>query len=200
MVTESTDDNVKQPECEAETDGAEEKKEAKPTAVHWFREVTAQSVDELMEEILCANEHSDGAGVKLYISSPGGDLGPALHFLHTMRHLVPGLQTFATYEVNSAGVLIFLAGKERFAFPRARFLFHEVMASVKIKGAKASDVREMADTLEDSQKMMAETVAEILGKTSEEIMELCRAEKHIGTDKALEIGLISEVLKLVPTP
>ena len=182
------------------SDDAGKKEDAKPSVVHWQHEVTAQSVDALMDEILCADEHSDGAGVKLYISSPGGDFGSAMHFLRTMRHAVPKLQTVATHEVSSAGIMIFLAGRERFAFPRVRFLFHEITASGKMKGAKESDVRETADDLATSQRIMAETVAEILGRSPEEIMALCKDGKPIGTDKALELGLIKEVLDHSKTP
>ena len=174
---------------------AEKSEQSKPAIIHWFRDVTTDSVDALIDEILVKNEENGGAGVKLYMSSPGGDLSAATHFLQIIRHLVPRLQTVATYDVSSAGTMIFLAGRERLAFPRARFLFHEVRDTGKFRGANEQYIRGVADDLAESQRIMVETVAEIIGKTPEEILAICKEDKPIGTDKALEIGLIQKVLK-----
>lgn len=179
---------------------AKKNEQLKPTVIHWFRDVTTDSVDALIDEILARNEENGGAGVKLYMSSAGGNLSAATHFLQIIRHLVPKLQTIATYDVSSAGTMIFLAGRERFAFPRARFLFHEVRDTGKFRSANEEYIRGVADDLAESQRIMVETVAEILGRKPEEIAAICKEDKSFGTDKALELGLIKEVLDPSKTP
>lgn len=66
------------------------------------------------------------------ISSPGGDVDVAIELFHFLRELDCEIRTVNTSYVNSAAVLIYLAGDIRVCYPGSTFYIHSI--SKRLKG------------------------------------------------------------------
>lgn len=86
--------------------------------------VTEASVNELIDDLL-RYARSGVPEVDLLIATPGGELTQAVTAFHILRAQPFKLVTWNVGEVASAGVVLFLAGEERYAAPHATFAFHE---------------------------------------------------------------------------
>jgi ATP-dependent protease ClpP protease subunit len=90
-----------------------------PIALQRLAAQTAAAVGDGVDEIV------------LTIASPGGALLPTLELYRLLLGLPVKLQTHAVGCVASAATILMLAGSERSAHPKAKFLFHEVSAQVR---------------------------------------------------------------------
>lgn len=87
------------------------------------------SLIELAKEIVRINNEEKGnkdpAPITLYIHSYGGDLRQAIFFCDLVESSHVPIITVATGAAMSAGLLIFLSGKRRYAFKHTKLLIHQ---------------------------------------------------------------------------
>ncbi len=87
------------------------------------------SLIELAKEIVRLNiedkDVEDPKPITLYIHSYGGDLRQAIFFCDLIESSHVPIITVATGAAMSAGLLIFLAGKRRYAFNHSQVLIHQ---------------------------------------------------------------------------
>lgn len=99
------------------------------------------SLIELAKEIVRINNEEkdieDPKPIILYIHSYGGDLRQAIFFCDLIESSHVPIITVATGAAMSAGLLIFLAGKRRYAFNHTKVLIHQG------SGASAGSYEEM---------------------------------------------------------
>ncbi len=63
--------------------------------------------------------------ITLQVTSAGGPTGTAMSFYDTMRYVLkPHLTTIGSGDVDSSGIIIFLAGDTRFVTPHTTLLLH----------------------------------------------------------------------------
>lgn len=79
-------------------------------------------------ELLCKEiyDNPDASKVNVYMSTPGGDVELAIEMYNFISSLDCHVTTINTSFVNSAGILIYLAGKERICMPASSFYVHSV--------------------------------------------------------------------------
>lgn len=77
-------------------------------------------------------EYPKAKSLIINISSPGGDVNVAIELFHFLRELDCKIQTINTSYVNSAAVLIYLAGDVRSCYPGSTFYIHSI--SKRLKG------------------------------------------------------------------
>lgn len=84
---------------------------------------------ELAKEIVRINnderDNDDPEPIKLFIHSYGGDLRQAIFFCDLIESSHVPVITVATGAAMSAGFLIFIAGKKRYAFKHTKLLVHQ---------------------------------------------------------------------------
>lgn len=104
------------------------------------------SLIELAKEIIRINiqekDNKNPEPIIIYIHSYGGDLEQAFLFCDLCKTSYVPIVTVATGAAMSAGLLIFLSGHRRYAFPHAQLLIHSGSAS--FSGT--------AEQIEDAQK------------------------------------------------
>lgn len=92
------------------------------------------SLIELAKEIIRVNNEEAQAKnpkpITLYIHSYGGDLRQAIFFCDLIESSKVPIITVATGAAMSAGLLIFLAGKRRYAFKHTKILIHQGSGTV----------------------------------------------------------------------
>lgn len=100
-------------------------------------------------EDLCA-QYPEAKTLLINISSPGGDVDVAIELFHFLRNLDCEIQTVNTSYVNSAAVLIYLAGDVRICHSGSTFYIHSI--SKRLKG-----VYDVQSLLREAKEISANT-------------------------------------------
>jgi len=134
--------------------------------------------------------------IHLMLSSPGGSVFHGLSAHNYLRGLGVPVTTYNFGSVDSIGVVIFCAGKERVCVPHARFLIHNV--SVQFNGQLTLDEKGLEEHRK-SVKIDAENIARVIADTS--TRNLTQVEKDmldrttLNPTQAKEYGLVTKVQK-----
>jgi len=108
----------------------------KETYVRFMAPVTTQTSDQLMK--LVDDKIRNGYGkIHLLISSPGGSVFHGISLYNYLFGIPLEVDTYNFGSVDSIGVVLFCAGKNRYSVPNARFLIHGV--SMNFQGAASFD-------------------------------------------------------------
>jgi len=139
---------------------------------------------------------------KLYLllSTPGGSVHDGISLYNFLKGLPIEICTYNFGSVDSIGVVVFCAGCHRYSVPNARFLLHPV--SMQVFGNQVFDeptMEERINALKADQSNIASVISATTKKNVSEIMELIHKRTTLDPDKAMGIGLITEVKQsLVP--
>lgn len=90
---------------------------------------TAKGFIGLLKEI-CV-QYPDTQNLTINISSPGGDVDVAIELFYFLRNLDCEIQTVNTSYVNSAAILLFLAGDVRICHSGSTFYIHSIHKRLK---------------------------------------------------------------------
>lgn len=136
--------------------------------------------------------------INLIITSPGGPTGVAMSFFDLMKNIYkPNLQTVGSGDVDSAGIILFLTGKNRLITPNTTLLLH--LAGRTFDGARRFSTADMESMLkEDSLKdyQYASVVAKATGKLPvEEVLILMAKNTVLTATEAVELGIAHQVLQ-----
>jgi ATP-dependent protease ClpP protease subunit len=147
---------------------------------------TLGTIKKLMEE------DPDGT-IRLVITSAGGRTGVALGFYDLVRDMLKApLETVGSGDVDSAGIILFMAGRKRFLTKNTTMLLH--LAGRTFDGSKRFSTAEMESMLrEDKLKdfQYASVVAENSGGrlSAENVLELMRNETVLTPPEAVRWGI-----------
>ncbi len=136
--------------------------------------------------------------VHLFVNSFGGATGIAMSFYDTVKTwLKPKLFTIGSGDVDSSGIIIFLAGEKRFLTPNTTLLLH--LGGRTFGSEKRFSTMDMENTLkEDKLKdfQYASVVSSAtLGKyTTEKILELMAQNTILTAEEAVNMGLAHKIL------
>src|SRR5205085_8826108 len=88
---------------------------------------------------LCTNN----VGIlKVLISSGGGDVDTAINIYSYLKNVPIEVETIGFGQIDSAAILIFLAGKRRYAVKDTRFFLHEISLNVQRQGVHLTAIEE----------------------------------------------------------
>ncbi len=136
--------------------------------------------------------------ISLIINSHGGATGIAMSFYDTVRSLLkPRLTTIGSGDVDSSGIIIFLAGEKRFLTRNTTLLFH--LAGRTFGTEKRFSTADLEDILkEDKLKdyQYACVVSDATGgrSTPEKVLEMMSKNTVLTAEEAVNLGLAHKVL------
>lgn len=146
---------------------------------------------------LCLQALQSGAtAIELHMSTEGGNMtaGFALYFF--LKSLPLPLTTFNVGSVESVGVVIFLAGHQRYACPRTRFLVHPLHwgfgALVAADHARVSEWRNCLDFDAERYASIFEEATQQAGVTDDIRTHLFGNARIYDTEQAVAAGIIHE--------
>jgi ATP-dependent protease ClpP protease subunit len=131
----------------------------------------------------------------MIISSHGGDLNAAFAFYDFVRLSKLNLVTIATGDVQSFAVMLFLAGKERYASRNASFLIHDP-TMISEEGVKFSlrDMPQVNKQIEELHERFLEIMSKETGLSKEKVDEMARLEMPISPKRAVELGIAHHII------
>lgn len=157
---------------------------------------TCERVIEEIRELL----HEDASqNINLLVTCAGGPSGTAMGFYDTVRSVLkPKLTTIGSGDVDSSGVIIFLAGDTRYVTKNTTLLFH--MAGGSFEGSKRYTASEIDAILREYRLkdfQYASIVAERSNGrlTSEQVLSMMEKNTILTPPELVSYGLADVILK-----
>ena len=166
----------------------------KNLVIKFFAGVNQQSAMALMSAI----DEAVNSGIEnltLLISTPGGSVFHGLSIYNYLKGLpLKSLRTHNFGSVDSIGVVIYCAGKERTSSPQARFLIHGVTWSWN--QPVTLEEPQMEETLK-SLRIDMENISKVIGantgKKKEEVFQAMIDRTTLNPEQAKEWGLVQDI-------
>lgn len=158
-------------------------------------EVDAESMDILLKNLMALNEQDPESEITLYINSPGGNVMDGLGVFDYLKDMEAPLRTVCCGTCASMGAILFLAGKRREIYPHGRIMIHDPSyGTADIGGKKPHEIQKQVDSLMETREMLATIIADVTGKTLEEIYEVTKEDTFYNASKAVEFGLATGII------
>jgi ATP-dependent Clp protease protease subunit len=159
-------------------------------------QVDDASADDIIAQLLVLESLDPDRDILMYINSPGGSFTAMTAIYDTMQFVRPDIQTFVIGQAASAAAVLLGAGApgKRFALPNARILIHQPALSGGDYG-QASDIEIQANEVLRMRTWLEDAIAEHCSRDVELVRKDIERDKILTADKALEYGLIDQVLQ-----
>lgn len=132
----------------------------------------------------------------LVVTSAGGAIGTALSFYDSVRSILHAtITTIASGDVDSSGVLIFLAGQKRYVTKHTTLLLN--LSGRTFESGKRYTAEEMAAMLKEDRiknKQYACVIAEHSNLTLAQVMKMMRSHTLLTPERLVKYGLAEAVL------
>jgi len=134
--------------------------------------------------------------IRIVISSGGGDTSAAFA-AYNYLHNLPGIEvsTFNVGNVDSAAVILFCAGQQRYSFPATRFLIHG--NSLQVTTPMAMDAASLQGNLEllkNLNQMVVHVVSLTVNKDKQaEVESAVHGQVILSPEEAVKWGLVQEI-------
>ena len=131
--------------------------------------------------------------INLYINSPGGVVTSGMAIYDTMQFIKPDVATICTGMAASMGAVLLCAGAKgkRSGLPHSRVMIHQPMGGAQ---GQASDIEITAREILTLKKELYDIIARHSGQTYEKVHEDSDRDYWMKAEKAVEYGMIDEVL------
>lgn len=166
--------------------------------VYWIGEVNDENMQRVMGEIRKLQSESNEK-IRLYIHSRGGRGSIGRGFYDWVRLKKIPLETIGIGEVNSAAILILLAGIKRKATINTHFEIHEVGKGYRVE---AEFTLPQLKEIVSRHELACDSYCQILGKETKipikELLEIVKEDRKdliLTVKEAKEKGLIEEIIE-----
>jgi ATP-dependent Clp protease, protease subunit len=167
--------------------------------IQWIGGVSGAILADVCEQIQSLLLDNPSEDINLIVTSHGGPTGIGMSFYDSMRSVYkPTLNTIGSGDVDSSGVIVFLAGQQRFITPNTTMLLH--LAGRTFDSPKRLTTPEMEsiikeDKLKDFQ--YASVIADRSnGKlTIQKVLDLMAQNTVLSASEAVELGIAHAVLE-----
>lgn len=131
--------------------------------------------------------------IQIYINSPGGSVYAGLGIYDTMQFIKPDVSTICTGMAASMAAVLLCAGAKgkRSGLTHSRVMIHQPLGGAQ---GQASDIEITAREIITLKEELYKIIAHHTGQTYEKVYEDSDRDYWMKADKALEYGMIDEIL------
>ena len=160
-------------------------------------EVTTDSANVLIAQLLYLESEDPDKDINLYINSPGGMVTAGLAVYDTMQYIKCPITTICIGMAMSFGAVLLGAGSKgrRFALPQSRIMIHQPLISGGGISGQATDIEVEAKEMGLTKKILNEILARHTGQTVERIEKDSERNFYMSADEAKAYGLVDEVIQ-----
>lgn len=173
---------------------------ANPTrTLTWLGGVTHDNLEKTLSKIKNLLIDNAQEEISLVINSYGGATGIGMSFYDTVRSVLrPALVTIGSGDVDSSGIIIFLAGKKRFLTKNTTLLFH--LAGRTFGTEKRFSTLDMENILKEDKLKDYQYACVVSDATNgrylpEKILEMMINNTVLTAEEAVNMGLAHKVLE-----
>jgi ATP-dependent Clp protease protease subunit len=165
----------------------------KERVVFLVGEVTEQSANLIVAQLLVLESDDPGKDIALYINSPGGSVYAGMAVYDTMQFIQPDVSTLCTGFAASMGSFLLAAGAKgkRYALPNARIMIHQPHGGSQ---GVASDIEIQAREVLYQRQRLNTLLAERTGQTLARVEKDSDRDNYMSAHQAAEYGIIDRVL------
>ena len=156
--------------------------------------INDQVANLIVAQLLFLDRENPDKEIQMYINSPGGEIYPGLAIYDTMQMLRAPISTIAVGWTASLGTVLLAAGHQgrRYALPHATIHMHPAGGGAR---GYAPDVEIQYKELKRMQDLLHQILARHTGQTVQKIADDFDRDYFMDAHKAVEYGLIDEVLR-----
>ena len=156
-------------------------------------EISRESAQRVMSQLLLLDEESADEPIKLFINSPGGDADAGFAVFDMIRFVHAPVKTVCAGLAASAAVIVLLSSpkERRFSLPNARVLIHQPSTGVR---GDASDIQIEASEILKCREKINTLIADETGQKVEKVSRDTRRNYWMSAPEALEYGLVGKVI------
>jgi len=158
--------------------------------IYIIGEINDEAYKEFSKE-LSELEEADETDVDVEITSEGGTAFSAIAFFDRMRNSDIIFSTKAIGHVESAAVLIWMAGDKRYMTDNTWIMVHE--DSGTLKSAYTHQFEDTAAKWRRHEKHWCSMLAEVSKVSLEKWLELHRKETYLNKIECKELGILDEI-------
>ena len=131
--------------------------------------------------------------IKIYINSPGGSVYAGLGIYDTMQFINPDVATICTGIAASMGAVLLCAGTKgkRSGLTHSRVMIHQPLGGAQ---GQASDIEITAREIITLKQELYQIISKHTGQDYDKVYNDSDRDYWMKADKALEYGMIDEVL------
>ncbi|MCQ2453344.1 MAG: ATP-dependent Clp endopeptidase proteolytic subunit ClpP [Clostridia bacterium] len=155
-------------------------------------EITDQTANIVIAQMLFLEMDNPGADISLYINSPGGSVTAGMAIYDTMNYIKCDVRTVCVGLAASMGAFLLMSGTKgkRLALPNSEVMIHQPLGGAS---GQATDVEIRAKWLLRTKDKMMRMMSEMTGKTEEQVRADCERDYFMTAEEALEYGIIDEI-------
>ena len=155
--------------------------------------INDQVANIIQAQLLFLESTDASKDIQIYINSPGGSVYAGLGIYDTMQFIKPDVATICTGMAASMGAVLLCAGEKgkRSGLPHSRVMIHQPLGGAQ---GQASDIEITAREILTLKKELYEIIAKHSGQPYEKIEEDSDRDYWMKADKALDYGMIDEIL------
>ena len=157
-------------------------------------EIDDNVANAIVAQLLFLEAEDPEKDIIMYINSPGGVVTAGMAIYDTMNYIKPDVQTVCIGQAASMGALLLSAGAEgkRFALEHSRIMIHQPLGGAR---GQATDIEIQAKEILRMKEMLSQILANVSGKSVEEILRDTERDNYMSAQEAVEYGLIDQVFK-----
>ncbi|MCI5545569.1 MAG: ATP-dependent Clp endopeptidase proteolytic subunit ClpP [Clostridiales bacterium] len=156
-------------------------------------EVTDDSANLIIAQMLFLEMEDPDADIMFYINSPGGSVTAGMAIYDTMQYLRCEVSTVCVGMAASMGAFLLAAGAKgkRKALPNAEIMIHQPLGGAQ---GQASDIAIHAEQILRIKKKLNEILAKNTGKPLEVLEADTDRDHFLTAEEARDYGLIDEII------
>ena len=157
-------------------------------------EIDDNVANAIVAQLLFLEAEDPEKDIIMFINSPGGVVTAGMAIYDTMNYIKPDVQTVCIGQAASMGALLLSAGAKgkRFALEHSRIMIHQPLGGAR---GQATDIEIQAKEILRMKEMLSQILANVSGKSVEEILRDTERDNYMSAQEAVEYGLIDQVFK-----
>ena len=157
-------------------------------------EVTKESANLVIAQLLHLESQDSDKDISLYIDSPGGDVYAGLGIIDTMNFIKPDVSTICVGMAASMGAAILASGQKgkRYSLPNSMILIHQPSSGVQ---GQETDIEIVANETKWIRQRLNEMLSQATGQPIEKINKDTERDNYMRPQEALDYGLIDKIVQ-----
>ena len=157
-------------------------------------EVTDESANLIVAQLLFLESEDPDKDIYLYINSPGGSVTAGMAIYDTMNYIKADVSTICIGMAASMGAFLLTSGAKgkRFALPNSEIMIHQPLGGFK---GQVTDIDIHASRMLKIKERLNKSLSDNTGKSYEEICKDTERDNFFSAEEAVEYGLVDKVIE-----
>lgn len=157
-----------------------------------FGEITDATSASIISQLLFLSSTDEKKDIYIYINSPGGSVTAGFSIYDTMKYIKPRVVTIGMGLCASMGAFLLSSGDKRYALENTKVMIHQPLGGAK---GQATDIMIVAEEIISIKKKLNEILSKNTKQPLSKIEQDTERDFYMDSNKALEYGIIDEIIK-----